>query len=117
MKQKNKTLGEILADCRKIKKMSQKKLAAELAVSVDDIKKVETTDSPNSKLVKKIIKYFDIPLSFIAYSMLTTDDMKPGKKKYFEKAQPVIENLLYILLGMEKPTNEVNPDLKSISEN
>ncbi len=119
IKFKKKTVGSVSADFRKIKKISQKKMACDLKIEVDELRIFEeSTEFPDQEFFKKICDYLDVTPTAIFLKVLNREDhVTMEQRVYFDAAEPIVDKLIYFLLSAKKPENTVPVNKRKISQN
>jgi transcriptional regulator with XRE-family HTH domain len=100
MKQSKKTVGSVIADFRITKKISQKKMAEDIGVTLDTLISIENgSKNIDSDLLEYIADYLNVPSSTIIYGTLSTKDANSKKaKKYLKISKPIVDQLAHFLL-------------------
>lgn len=109
MYQSMKTLGEIVRETRKSKKMSQEMLAEKLGVCKRTIIDVEkNTANPKFELLYVLVRELDLPLDEIFYQDLTEDlDLKEKLLQELNNcSRREIQFILTIVKGLRKVWDE-----------
>jgi transcriptional regulator with XRE-family HTH domain len=115
MKQRIKKFGDIVADMRKIKKVSQSVMAQEMVISLETLQKIETSEiDPDYDIVHRIADYFDVPPSLMVFFLLTKESMKDEGKKLWEIAYPFMEEMMYESLQKIKPVIDPNKSRNNV---
>ena len=119
MKERAKTIGEVISSLRKIKKISQQDMANDLCMPLETLMEIESSEViPETDMVETIADYFDVPLSLIIFETITTEHMKdPRVKELFDTAKPIMSTLMHYLLDATEPEIDVDINKSEISDN
>ena len=84
-----KTIGEIIAEAREKKDLSQRQLAKLAGVNSSGLSKIEAGErDPSPKILRKISKYINVNYSDLMYKMgygIEVSTLNPFIKDYYEK--------------------------------
>ena len=84
-----KTIGEIIAEAREKKNLSQRQLAKLAGVNSSGLSKIEAGErDPSPKILRKISKHIDVNYSDLMYKMgygVEVSTLNPFIKAYYEK--------------------------------
>lgn len=119
-----KTIGEIIAEAREKKNLSQRQLAKLAGVNSSGLSKIEAGErDPSPKILRKISKYIDVNYSDLMYKMglgIEVSPLNPFIKDYYSnlKGQELNDaeinvlgnkqNLEKLVLSCEKKLNDKN---------
>lgn len=102
-----KTLGKRIQDCRKLKKITQEKMAESIGIDTISLSKIETGKNyPTAENLAKIAKILDIDV----YELFINDKIKSNSELLTE-----IQNLLSKISKNNQKLHVIYATLKSLS--
>lgn len=88
-------LGKTIREIRKSKKISQKKLANDVGISVTALFNIETKNTqPKKETFDKISESLGVSKEYILFRAITIDDVSDEKRSVFKVLQPILLELL-----------------------
>ena len=123
-----KTIGEIIAEAREKKDLSQRQLAKLAGVNSSGLSKIEAGErDPSPKILRKISKYINVNYSDLMYKMgygIEVSTLNPFIKDYYEKmnleelndaelnALGTIKNLRQLVDSCKEKLNDDIPEME-----
>jgi transcriptional regulator with XRE-family HTH domain len=97
----NTRLGKEIVNLRKSKGYSQKEFAKLCGLTSVSMNKIEKGgQKPSDESMRKICDILDIPVSFLYFLSIKTEDFQDEKKKdLFQKYRPVLKSIIDQLLN------------------